>query len=94
MSSNIISQHDTHFNSTVTSFSADDLKTEIRKLEAQVAIQRDELDDIEHGHKARPYRSAFMARIRRSYRESLRELHSQIESARALIAENSVSVQM
>jgi hypothetical protein len=66
---------------------ARDLKTEIRKLEGQIAIQRDELHDLEEAHRARPYRRKFIVTIRKGYRSSLRELHSEIRSVRAMLAE-------
>lgn len=63
-------------------FSAEDITVELQKLECEVAVQQDELRSLERGHKARPYRPEFMASMRRSYRSSLSELHSQIDTVR------------
>lgn len=62
-----------------------DFKTEIRKLEDQVAIRQDELRELEEAHRARPYQCAFMTTMRHGYQSSLRELHSQIETVRAIM---------
>ena len=73
---------------------AEDLHTEIRKLDDQISIAKDELRDIEAGHRERPYRPEFMTMMRRGYRSSLRELHREIENVRAMIGKSSVSVQL
>lgn len=96
MSKASISQHDRNVNSLVSSFSADDLqileyltvedlKQDIHRLEDQIEIAKDELSDYEEGHKERPYRTEFMAKMRQSYRSSLRELRSHIAKTHALI---------
>jgi len=89
----IVSQHDTKVN-FLAALSARDLETEIRQLEDQVAIQRAELRDLEDGHRARPYRAEFMTHMRRGYRLSLRQLHSQIETVREMLDKCGASVQL
>lgn len=62
-----------------------DLRADIRKLENQISVAKDELSDYEDGHKERPYRREFMATVRREYRRWLRELRNQIAKTYALL---------
>ena len=66
-------------------FSTRDLERELRYLEGQLAIQRSELSDLLDPHRNRPYQPAFIAMMRKGYRSSLRELHSQIDAVQSMI---------
>lgn len=66
-------------------FSGQELERELTYLQDQIDIQHDELRDLEKAHHARPYRREFMVRMRRGYRSSLRDLHSQIENVRGMM---------
>lgn len=80
-----ILQHSALINSHVPRLTTQQLKSELSKLEGQVTVQRDEIRDLENAHAARPYRSEFMLTMRRGYRDSLRQLHSEIASVRAML---------
>ena len=60
----------------------EDLQTDIRKLEDQIEIAKDELADLE---EERPYRPEGMAKLRRGYHDSLGEMHSQIAKTYELL---------
>ena len=63
----------------------EDLQTDIRKLKDQIEIAKDELADLEEGHKERPYLPEFMTKMRRSYRDWLCELRDQIAKTHTLL---------
>ena len=81
----IIQQHLPELN-FLAHFTGEDFKTEIRKLKNQIAIEKSELSELEEANKVRPYRPEFMTTMRRGYRNSSHELHSQIQNVRAMIS--------
>jgi hypothetical protein len=62
-----------------------DLEHELRYLEGQLAIQRSELSDLLDPHRTRPYRPEFITTMRKGYRSSLRQLHSEMTKVRVML---------
>jgi len=77
--------YSSRISSHVPRLTTQQLKAELRKLEDETRVQREELADLIAAHLARPYRLEFIATLRRGYRSSLRQLHSQIDAVQSMI---------
>jgi len=77
--------HSARINSPVPLLTTRGLKAELRKLESETQIQREELAELIDAHQARPYRSEFIATMKRAYDDSLDELRGQIRTLQSMI---------
>ena len=68
-------------------FSAEDLKTEINRLESQIAIAKDELLDFSSAHQNRPYSSEYFNVMAGGFRNSIRELRAQVRKVREYLVQ-------
>jgi hypothetical protein len=77
--------HSATINSQIPRLTKQQLNSELRKLEAEARLQHDELTDLVAAHKARPFVPDFITRMKRGYNDSLRQLHSQIDTLQSMI---------
>jgi hypothetical protein len=77
--------HSARTSSHVPRLTTHQLKAELRKLEGETRIQREELADLIAAHQARPFMPEFIETMQRDYDDSLDELRGQIRTVQCMI---------